>query len=74
MWQAGDVVKERWRGPAANFLVVLEGFFSLSRRGCLHVGFFDRIRVNSSRRMDAYMNIFLRNFAGLCRREEGRGV
>ena len=25
VWQAGDVVKERWRGPAADFLVDLEG-------------------------------------------------
>lgn len=47
-----------------GFLVVLEGFFSLSRRGCLHVGDFDRIRVNSSRRRDAYMNIFFEIFRG----------
>ena len=25
MWQAGDVVEERWRGPAADFFMDLKG-------------------------------------------------
>ena len=25
MWQAGDVVEERWRGPTADFLMDLKG-------------------------------------------------
>ena len=38
MWQAGDVVKERWRGPAADFLVDLEGGSAAELPGIEHEG------------------------------------
>ena len=36
--QAGDVVKERWRGPAADFLVDLEGGLAAELPGIEHKG------------------------------------
>ena len=38
MGQAGDVVKERWRGPAADVLVDLEGGLAAELPGIEHEG------------------------------------
>ena len=38
VWQAGDVVKERWRGPAAEFLMDLEGGSAAELPGVEHKG------------------------------------
>ena len=38
MWQAGDVVKERWRGPAADFLMDLKGGSAAELPGIEHKG------------------------------------
>ena len=38
VWQAGNVVKERWRGPAADFLVDLEGGSVAELPGSEHKG------------------------------------
>ena len=38
MWQSGDVVEERWRGPAADFLMDLESCSASEFPGIEHKG------------------------------------
>ena len=45
MWQAGDVVEERWRGPAADFLMDLECRAAAEFSGVEHKGGGDDTKV-----------------------------
>ena len=45
VWQAGNVVKERWRGPAADFLMDLKGGSAAELPGVEHKGGGDDTKV-----------------------------